>query len=164
MQLPLEQRAERRTVRVTDLGSDLVDARVAGLEQVDGVLDAQPLEVGERRFPEHALHVASERPLARARCLRGVLEREASVEAPPSPALESLNDRVVVHEVIDQRVRRLCDGRASTIRYFAVSAASCGLADLTSQSARSRWPSAAPAVTKRPDFTTMFDSSRFTRG
>src|SRR5260221_3999017 len=57
-----------------------------------------------------------------------------------------------------------CEGRVSTIRYRAASDASCGLALLTSQSARSMWPRAAPAVTKPPDFTSMFDSSSSTFG
>ena len=50
------------------------------------------------------------------------------------------------------------------MRYFAVSDASCGLTLRTSHSARSTWLSAAPAVTKRPDFTIMCDSSSCTSG
>src|SRR5579862_6684879 len=57
-----------------------------------------------------------------------------------------------------------CDGLVSMMRYLAASDASCGLASLTSHNARSMCPRAAPAVTYRPDFTSIFDSSSSTLG
>src|SRR5215469_10604577 len=52
-----------------------------------------------------------------------------------------------------------CVGLVSTIRYFAVNAASFGLFRRINQSARSMWLRAAPAVTTWPDLTIMRDSS-----
>src|SRR5215469_1348050 len=57
-----------------------------------------------------------------------------------------------------------CDGLESTIRYLAVSAANFGLFRRISQSAKSMWLSAAPAVATCPDFTIMRDSSTRTLG
>src|SRR5450631_2238175 len=62
--LPAQQRAQRHTFGITDFGGDLIDAGLAGLEQMHGALDPQILEVFERRFAQHALHPARQRALA----------------------------------------------------------------------------------------------------
>src|SRR5436190_13200851 len=72
-----QQGPQRRAVRVADFGRDLFDARVAGLQEVDGALDAQALEVVERRSSEHVVHAPRERAFARARRSRCVVRGEA---------------------------------------------------------------------------------------
>jgi hypothetical protein len=47
---PAQQRTQRHTFGIADFGGDLIDAGLAGLEQVHGALDPQILKVFERRF------------------------------------------------------------------------------------------------------------------
>jgi len=63
---------------IADFGGDLIDAGLAGLEQMHGALDPQILEVFERRFAQHdsPIRRASVRLLV-ASSAAGLIERES---------------------------------------------------------------------------------------
>src|SRR5262245_12557205 len=66
VQLASQQRPQGCAVGVTHTSGDLVDAGVARLEEMNSALDAERLEVRQRRLAEDLLHVTGERPLAGA--------------------------------------------------------------------------------------------------
>src|SRR6185369_3644488 len=74
--LPPQQRSQRDAVGIADTRGDFVDAFLARLQEMDGPLDAQALNVRQRRHSEHRLHSARECSLARRDRFRRVVERE----------------------------------------------------------------------------------------
>jgi hypothetical protein len=50
-----QERAQRCSVDVTDLGCDGVEAQAAAMEERLRMLDTQVLKVGKRRFAKHVL-------------------------------------------------------------------------------------------------------------
>ena len=102
-----QQRPQRDAIGVADARGNFIDALVARLQQVDGALDAQALKIRERRLPEHRLHPARERALAGRDGFRGVVQREPVREPRARPSFEPLHHRIVVNQVVGQRVRGL---------------------------------------------------------
>src|SRR6476661_6193765 len=86
MQLASKERSQSCAVSVADARGDLLYARMAGLEQMHGTLDAQALEIRQRRLAEDIVHAARERSLAGADGLRGLVERKAARQPASRPA------------------------------------------------------------------------------
>src|SRR5262249_5051949 len=57
-QAPAQERAQGRAVLVADLGGDGLDIELPAAEQGLRVIDAEVLEIGQRRFAEHGLATA----------------------------------------------------------------------------------------------------------
>src|SRR6266851_288832 len=108
---PAQQRAQSHAFGIADFGGDLIDAGVAGLEQVYGALYPQVLEEGERRLAQHALHPARQGALACGQRLRGLVEREAFSQSSARPALELLYQRIGMRQMVWDRVDRLRSAR-----------------------------------------------------
>src|SRR5262245_48331831 len=64
VQPPPKQRAQRDAVGVSHARGHFVDAGIRRLQKMHGALDAQALDVGQRRGAEHVLHAAGECSLA----------------------------------------------------------------------------------------------------
>ena len=71
------------------------------------MLDAQVLEEGQRRLAEHGLHAPLQGARADRERVRRVVQREAPREALAGPALEALDQRIGMREVVGNDVLRL---------------------------------------------------------
>jgi len=74
---------------------------------MDRPLDAQVLEVRQRRLAQHRLDTALQRAGTGRKRFRGVGHREPLRQALAGPTLETLDQRVGAREVIGDHVRRL---------------------------------------------------------
>src|SRR3981081_667591 len=99
-QLSPEQRAQRHTVRITNLRGDPIDTALTGLQQMHRAFDAQILEVGQRRLAEHRPQSACQGPLTGAGAARGIAQGETPSQAPPCPLLEAFDQRIGVSEMV----------------------------------------------------------------
>jgi hypothetical protein len=70
-------------------------------------LYTQLLKIGQWRLPQHGLHTASQRSLARSTCSRGIVERKAFREPAPRPPLEPLDERIGVGKMIGEDISGL---------------------------------------------------------
>src|ERR1700761_880049 len=84
-----QQRAQGGAVDIADLGRDRLDIEPAAMEQRLRALDAQILEIRERRFAEHRLAAALQRARAGRERAGGILQRKPVLQMLARPALEA---------------------------------------------------------------------------
>ena len=77
IQSPPQQRSQRHPVGIPD-PSATSSTLAFVLQQMDSALDAQALDEGQRRGPDHVLHPSGERPLARPDGVCRLVDREPS--------------------------------------------------------------------------------------
>lgn len=162
-QAPAQQRPQGRAIGIADLGRDGVEVEATATEQRSRTFDAQVLEIGERGFAEHRFAAALQCAGAGRQRAGGILQREALLEMAARPASEAQDQGIRLRQVIGDDVGRL-RGADVGEQVARGDGRSSGLAWRISQSARSRYPIAAPAVTPISVGTSMRDSSSRTAG
>ena len=87
-------------IGISDAGSDFIDGRVAGFQQMHRTLNTQTLEIGQRGFAQHRMHAARERSLAGRNRPGSVFQGESLFQSGASPIFKALDKGVGVGQMI----------------------------------------------------------------
>src|SRR4029079_13422486 len=116
-ELASQEGSQGDAVGIPHLGSYRVDTRTSGTQSMDGVLDAQVLEVGQRSLAQYAFQATRQRAFAGADGPRRLDQRETFREPPARPAFEALDHRIGVRQMVGDDIDRL---RGSLVHHEVV--------------------------------------------
>ena len=106
-QVTSQERSQGDAISVANTFGNLIDALIAGLQEMDRAFDPQTLKIRQRRLPQYGVHAARECPLAGCDRFRRFAQGEPVRESGAGPSFETFHQGIVVNEMIAQDVRGL---------------------------------------------------------